>query len=180
MDIDVLASAVCSGLETATIMVVESGASEYERYAGEVILQSIRFEPPFEPTDTPLVQCLHADGDHDLVEIGLTDRVPEHYAVANLYVATHDISSYEAQGLSLDTIYTLDLYLWRDHESPSSIERKLIVIAGQVMRALKAAPVDWEMHPQQAEWTIGQAMGSRSDTYRVARFTIAATAYYDE
>ena len=171
---------MCSGLTTAEAMIHASGAPQYDRYVGESNLQSYIFHYPFEPVDLDLIPCPHPDGEHVEVEIGLEDRLPERYMVSNLYVATHDVSSYEAQGLSLDTVYTLDLYLWRDQESPQSVERKLVVVAAQVMRALKAAELEWELHPQQLDWSIGEAAGSRSETYRLARFSIATTAYVGE
>lgn len=178
MDIDVIATAVCSGLETAQAMILASDPPEYDQLAGRFNLSSVKFEHPYEPEPHELVECAH-DEKHVLVEVGLEDRLPEHYAVANVYVATHDVSSYDAEGLSLDTIYTLDLYLWRDLESAESIERKLIVVAHQVLRALKAAPLEWELHPQQVDWATGTAQNAQAHSYRVARFSIAATQYVE-
>ena len=177
MDIDVLAEAICSGIATATAMVAGSGAPTYGRYKDEETIQAYDFRQPYEPVSSSLVPCPHEDGEHRSIEVGLQDRLPEYYATANIYVATHDVSSYDMAGLSMDTVYTLDLYLWRDQEAVASVERKMIVVAAQCMRALKAAELEWELHPQQVDWSLGEAVGARSDSYRIARFSIAATQY---
>lgn len=178
MDIDTLAEAICSGLETAEAMIVASGAPDYARYLGENSFQAVDFRYPYEPVQIPLRECPHPDGDHRHIEIGLQDKIPEYFATANIFVSTHDVSSYEAAGLSADTIYTLDLYIWRDQEAPASAERKLIVASAQILRALKAAELEWELHPQQVDWSLGAAEG-RPETYRMARFSITATNYLE-
>ena len=180
MDIDVIAASICSGLATAEAMIVASGAPYYERYRGRDRLQSVNFRAPYEPVQQDLVACQH-EHEHDLVEIGLEDRVPEYYATSNLYVATQDVAAYDIDGISISTIYTLDLYLWREQEHPGSVERKLVVVGSQILRALRAAPVQWEMHPQQVDWALGTNRGPRETgesgaaDYRMMRYSISVT-----
>ena len=179
MDIDILAEAACRGITTATAMISASGSPRYDRYSGEDTLQSYNFKFPHEPVPSALLDCPHMGGEHVVIELGLEDRLPEHYAVANIFVGAHDVSSYEASGLTVDTVYTLDMYFWRDMESPASIERKLIVVAQQILRAFKAADLEWELHPQQVEWALGESASGRSDSYRLARFSISTGAYVE-
>ena len=174
MDIDVIAQAICSGMQTAEKAIVESTA---ETYPLEMrTLGHIDFTAPVSINTTPLQPCMHEDNQHKIVEVGLEDQIPSRYALANVYAYTAEVESYEFKGLSVSFSYKADIYMWRNPDSAESAERKIITVLDYVLQALRQMENEWDLSQMSVSFGLGE---SQTDTYRLATITIPTSIYRD-
>ena len=172
MDIDTIAQAICSGMQTAEKAVIDSVAETYP--LEERTLGHINFVSPAAIKPTSLQDCKHDNNQHELVEVGLEDQVPSRYALTNVYAYTAEVDSFDLKGVSINVSYKADVYMWRNPDSAESAERKVIIVVEYILQALRQMLNEWELAPMSVSFGLGE---SRTDTYRLATLTIPLTIY---
>ena len=173
MDIDVIARAVSSGLATAERSIVTPDIPLYRNK--ERNLQGAIFRPPYEPVLVDLVPADESDMGARIL-VGLDTTAINSYILAQVSAAATDNEAIEGAGSTFNYLYNIDLYVWRDEEHPESVERKLLVLVDNILRALREADYEWEFNPTQIAFGFGS---SDNSSYRVATITVPAAVYRD-